>query len=128
MKFQALLQEGNAKTVTYLAYRGRREHYSIVCVCSKVTLFLNVTKKLLCVTKQAHLCDITSHLIQLNKQLQGMSELIFYMLNAVVLFQMKLILLTNQLQEANSHIFPNVWRTCTSGTEIVQRHIAESGV
>jgi hypothetical protein len=48
-----LLQGGDAKTVTYLSYRGRGEHYSIVCVCSKVTLFLNVTKKLLCITKQS---------------------------------------------------------------------------
>jgi hypothetical protein len=93
MKFQALLQEEDAKTVTYLSHRGKGEHYSIVRVCSKVTL----KKKFCALQNKAHLCDITSHLIQLNKQLQGTSKLIFNMLNAVVSFQMKLNSLTNQL-------------------------------
>jgi hypothetical protein len=94
--FRAFLQEveaeyGDQIYHTEVRWLGRRAVLQrFVDIRSEVINFLEGDRKTF--TKLQHeacncdvffLCDITSHLSQLNKQFQGMSQLVFDTLNAV---------------------------------------------
>jgi hypothetical protein len=92
--FQAFLQEVEAgdqiyhSEVRWLGQRAVLQRF--VDIRSEVINFLEGDRKTfaalqhkICNYDGFFLCDITSHLSQLNKQLQGMSQLVFDILNAV---------------------------------------------